>query len=155
MKILLTAFNGEKNSSKVLLDNIAKEYDKLYLKNSFETSEKQLLKQIKNNEYDLIISFGEAPLDIDEIKIETQAIRDNDIKNTKFDYLKITNNLKDNYKIIISKDAGNWYCNNIYYYGLKIIDDLKLKTKMLFIHIPPIDKISDINKLAENIKYSL
>ena len=37
MKILFTAFNGEKNSSKLLLDKINGN-NKLYLKNSFQTS---------------------------------------------------------------------------------------------------------------------
>lgn len=152
MKILLTAFKGNNNSSKILLDNISDNFDKLYLTNSFETSEKQLLKQIESNKYDLILSFGEAPLNIDEIKIETQAIRERNIKITNYDYKTIYNSLKDEYKIIISKDAGNWYCNNIYYYGLNAIDNLKLKSKMLFIHIPPINKILDIKNLCKKIE---
>lgn len=152
MKVLVTAFNGKNNSSKILLDNITKEYDKLYLKNSFPTSEKQLLQQIKNGNYDLIISLGEAPLNMDEIKIETQAIKNKDIKNTNHDYKKIYNNMEENYKVIISTNAGNWYCNNIYYYGLKTIEDLKLNTQMIFIHIPPISKISNIRNLCKRIE---
>lgn len=109
MKVLVTAFNGKNNSSKILLDNITKEYDKLYLKNSFPTSEKQLLQQIYNN-------------------------------------------MEENYKVIISTNAGNWYCNNIYYYGLKTIEDLKLNTQMIFIHIPPISKISNIRNLCKRIE---
>ena len=40
MKVLCTGFNGKNNSSKVLLDFITNA-DKLYLKNSFNTSVKQ------------------------------------------------------------------------------------------------------------------
>ena len=70
MNILFTAFNGKNNSSKILLDMINNK-NKLYLKNSFTTSVKQLQKEIKDNQYDLIISFGQAPLEEDTIKIET------------------------------------------------------------------------------------
>lgn len=37
-------------------------------------------------------------------------------------------------------------------YGLKFINDNKLKAKMIFIHIPKEDKITDIEKLAKTIK---
>ena len=48
MNILYTAFNGKDNSSKILLDNIKiSDENKLYLRNSFITSVKQLQKKIK------------------------------------------------------------------------------------------------------------
>ncbi len=51
MKVLYTAFNGKKNSSKILLDNLAiEESNKLYLRNSFKTSVEQLVHKIKNND---------------------------------------------------------------------------------------------------------
>ena len=51
MKILYTAFNGQDNSSKILLDKIiADNTDKLYLRNSFETSVKQLINKLKKYE---------------------------------------------------------------------------------------------------------
>lgn len=49
MKILYTAFNGKDNSSKILLDKItAESKDKLYLRNSFDTSVKQLINKLKS-----------------------------------------------------------------------------------------------------------
>ena len=45
MNILYTAFNGKNNSSKILLDKINSN-NKLYLKNSFITSVKELEKII-------------------------------------------------------------------------------------------------------------
>lgn len=150
MKILYTAFNGKSNSSKILLDNIiAENNNKLYLRNSFKTSAEQLNKKIKSNEYDLIISFGQASLDKETIKIET---RGNGIVpyDSDYDYKeleKIFN--KNNFKTIISNDAGNYFCNNIYYNGLKYIKENNLKTKMIFIHIPQIDKLGHINRLAK------
>ena len=150
LKILYTAFNGKSNSSKILLDNInEKQENKLYLKNSFKTSVEQLLNKIKDDNYDLIISFGQARLNKGVIKIETQG-KDMVIYKTDFDYFEIKKKLeKNNFKVVISNDAGNYFCNNIYYNGLKYINNNKLKTKMIFIHIPEINNIEDINKLAK------
>ena len=149
MNILYTAFNGKTNSSKVLLDNIESD-NKLYLKNSFEGSVEQLYKELNNKKYDLIISYGQAPLDKDIIKIEKTA-RGDEIYNTDYDYSIIKNSLEKEYKVILSSDAGNYLCNNLYYHGLKYIKENELKTKMIFIHIPKIKNISDINVLAERI----
>lgn len=149
MKILYTAFNGKSNSSKILLDNIIVEEDnKLYLKNSFKTSVEQLSNKLKKDRYDLIISFGQAPMDKETIKIET---RGNGIDYFETDYNY--NNLKklfekNGFNVVISKDAGSYLCNNIYYNGLKYIRENNLKCKMIFVHIPQIDNINDIKKIS-------
>ena len=149
MKILYTAFNGKSNSSKILLDNIIVEEDnKLYLKNSFKTSVEQLSNKLKKDRYDLIISFGQAPIDKETIKIETRG-NGIDYFETDYDY----NNLKklfekNGFNVVISKDAGNYLCNNIYYNGLKYIRENNLKCKMIFVHIPQIDNINEIKKIS-------
>ena len=147
MRVLYTAFNGKTNSSKILLDEINC-CDKLYLKNSFNTSVKEFINKIKSNDYDLVISFGQAPIENDLIKIETKANMENSYE-TNYDYLDLSNNIKKNYEVIISNDAGNYLCNNLYYYGLKYIYENNLKTKMIFIHIPKIKKISNIKEMAD------
>lgn len=147
MRILFTAFNGKNNSSKILLDRINSE-NKLYLKNSFITSVNQLEKELQKNEYDLVISFGQAPLDMDTIKIETIGKGNIEYK-TEYNYALLENNLiKNNYIVIVSEDAGTYFCNNIYFNGLKYIKENNLNTKMIFIHIPSIDKISNIDNLV-------
>ena len=149
MKVLYTAFNGKNNSSKILLDAIHTK-NKLYLKNSFNTSVTQLINKIKNNDYDLVISLGQAPIEKDTIKIETKANMENCFK-TNFDFTNLKNNLEENFKLIISGNAGNYLCNNVYYYGLKFIYENNLKTKMIFIHIPKINNISHIELMANAI----
>lgn len=151
MNILYTAFNGKENSSKILLDNIkVLNENKLYLKNSFFTSVKQLKNKIKLDSYDLIISFGQAPLEQDNIKIEIVGKNQDQIYESNFEYLQLKDKLeKNNYKTEISRDAGNWYCNNIFFNGLKYIKENNLKCKMIFIHIPFIDKISNIEDLSK------
>ena len=149
MKILYTCFNGKNNSSKILLDNIDVELDdKLYLKNSFKTSVKQLKDKIKSNKYDLIISFGQAPLSKSVVKIETRGSCVEHF-DTNYDFSKLKELLdKNNFRTIISNYAGKYLCNNIYYNGLKYINENKLKCKMIFIHIPKIDNIDCIEKLS-------
>lgn len=148
MKILYTAFNGQDNSSKILLDKItAESKDKLYLRNSFDTSVKQLINKIKN--YELIISFGQAPLDIDTIKIEVIGRKEKDLYKTDFNYSKIKEDIeKIGFKVYISEDAGNFLCNNLYFNGLKYINENNINCKMIFIHIPKINNISNIDLLA-------
>ena len=150
MKVLYTAFNGKCNSSKILLDTIT-DVDKLYLKNSFNTSVIQLTNEIRKNEYDLVVSFGQAPLDNDIIKIETKAHLKNSYE-TDYDYRELEKNISKYYKVLVSDDASNYLCNNVYYYGLKFIQENKLKTKMIFIHIPKMNNISNIKLMSKIIK---
>ncbi len=151
MNILYTAFNGKDNSSKILLDNIKTlDENKLYLRNSFITSVKQLQKKIKLDNYDLIVSFGQAPLKQDNIRIEVFGKNITEIYESDFDYSKLKEKLeKNNYKTDVSRDAGNYYCNNIFFNGLKYIKENDLKCKMIFIHIPFIDKIGNIEDLSK------
>lgn len=147
MSVLFTGFNGKNNSSCLLVDKIISN-NKLYLKNSFITSVKELEKELVKNNYDLIISFGQADIGIDTIKIE--LIGRGEIEFiTNYDYSNIINKLElYGYRVLISKDAGNYLCNNLYYNGLKYISDNNINTKMIFIHIPKIKNISDIYMLA-------
>ena len=100
MNILYTAFNGKDNSSKILLDNIKTlDENKLYLRNSFITSVKQLKKKIKLDNYDLIVSFGQAPLEQDNIRIEVVGKNTTEIYESDFDYSQLKEKLeKNNYK---------------------------------------------------------
>ena len=148
MNILYTAFNGKNNSSKILLDRIDGN-NKLYLRNSFITSIDSLKKELLKNNYDLVICFGEAYLSIDTVKIELVGKKDMMVYKTNFDYSYLVSKLKnDSYKVIVSEDAGNYLCNNLYYNGLKHLSDNNMNIKMIFIHIPKISNISDIDKLA-------
>lgn len=149
MKILYTAFKGNNNASKILLDNIScQKEDKLYITNSYKTSKKELLDKIKEEKYDLIISFGRAPLRKNTIKIETQA-RKEIIYKTQFDYIPLKEKLKEeNYKVVISSNAGHSYCNHIYYEGLKYIEENHRNSQMIFIHIPKMKNIDSIENLA-------
>ena len=51
------------------------------------------------------------------------------------------------YNIKLSQNPGTSYCNNLYFNALKYIKENNLNTKMLFIHVPMLKNISDIDVL--------
>ena len=150
MNKLYTAFEGETNSSKILLDCIDSN-NKLYLKNYYKESVLELEKELMTKEYDLVISLGQAPLKKDYIQIETTGKKNNEYQTT-YDYSELVQSLSSNFHVTISNNAGNYLCNNLYYHGLKIIEENNLKTKMIFIHIPKINKLTKIEELSKILK---
>jgi pyrrolidone-carboxylate peptidase len=147
--VLVAGFKGANNSSKVLLDNLSenKIFDILYLDNDFIKSEHQLINKIKNDEYDNIFIFGQKPV-IKSIYFEEIGRNGSEGLETNFNYDGFYAYLKQYYKIKISKNAGHYLCNNIYYRGLDYILNNKLKSKIFFIHIPYIGKI-DVKELSK------
>lgn len=151
-KVLITSFKGKNNSSSILLNNIrANLTDKLELTNSFITSEKELKQKIDKNKYKYIVSFGQKP-NSNKLYIELFGNKNDDKLETLFPYKKLASFLKgNNIEYVISKNAGNYLCNNIYYEGMKYIKDNSLDIKMIFIHIPSINTKYDIEKTAKII----
>ena len=156
MKVLVTAFTpfGKctnnyssevikyiNNVDKVILDVC---YDKCYL---------DLTNQYNLDDYDLIISLGEArmrkvlTLETTARNIASCSLTDNSgmikkeekIIDNAITELKTLVNL-DNVKDIVelSDDAGKFVCNNIYFHLLN-----NYPTKSLFIHIPECDNSVD------------
>jgi len=147
IKILFTAFIGKTNTAKILLDNIDSD-NKLYLKNSYKNSVIALENELKLHDYDLVIAFGQLSLEKDTIQIERIGQGEGKSLETTFDYNELTKELERKYKVVISNDAGEWFCNNLYYHGLQFLEKNNSKTKMVFIHIPKIKNISNISELA-------
>lgn len=134
MNVLLTAFAGETNTSKLLLDSI-KTADKQFLTNSFVSSEKQMLGAIQKFTPNFLIAFGQKPK-VDCIYIETQA-RKNNILKTDFDFLDLLESLnKCDIEYKLSDNAENYICNHVCYENLKYIKENERRTKALFIHVP-------------------
>lgn len=154
-KILLTAFGLESNSSKILLDNIETNANKIIFPNDYNSSKNKLINELKNNYYDYIISFGQKPI-TKSIYIETNAIKNNDKITTTFEYTELLEFLENKkYKVKISQNAGTSLCNHIYYEGLNYIKYNNLKTKMIFIHIPYLKNISNIDELSNDMRMFL
>lgn len=147
LKILYTAFKGKTNTSKLLLDLISSP-NRLYLLNSYNNSVNMLKEELERNNYDLIISFGQSVLAKDTIQIEILAAEKDKTLKTNYDYNDLKNILEEKYKVTITTTASNYLCNNLYYHGLKYLKENKYPAEMLFIHIPKIKNISNIEELA-------
>lgn len=149
MKILYAGFKGKNNSAKILLDKIkVDDCDKLYLTNSFLTSEKELERKLENENYDLVLGIGQLKLDVDVIRIERVG-RGEETIETSYDYGDLKCRLEEAGYVVEESVKTNYLCNNIYYYGLKYIRDKKMKTKMLFIHLPKLKNITAIEKIGK------
>lgn len=150
MKVLVCGFKGNTNSAKLIVDKIESKYisEKLYLANSFQTSKKQLECKLESQEYDLVIAFGQKPK-VKSINLEERACINDHQFTSNFQYDKLEKILNSNgFTVNISKNAGNYLCNHIFYIGLMFINKNKLNTKMIFIHIPSIKNIDNMDHLA-------
>ena len=149
-KVLITAFKGKNNSSAILVKKIRVEnIEKFEFTNSFETSERELRAILDKAEPDYILFFGEKP-ETSKIELEAVARRWHRKIKTVFALRKLADYLKRNgFGVAISKDAGQYLCNNIYYEGLKRISKPKRKTRAAFVHVPSLESGTDVDKLAK------
>lgn len=152
-KILLTAFEG--TSSEKLIARLG-EYissaNTLNLENDKLKSVSILSEFIEYNEYDYIFCFGQKPVIKDKVYIESCGRIDDTIYKTDFDMTRLAAALKSvGLSFRYSENAGTSYCNNLYAYGLKLIYKRRLKSKMVFIHIPFEKNISDFNSFCDKI----
>ena len=144
MKVLLTAFYGKYNASNMLVNMIDDNVDKLILTNSFVKLEQEL-NNTSLEGYDLILMFGINKFLKDEIRLEQTAKLD-DVLDTCID-IKLISELCNKYiKTSINNVPTKYLCNSSYYHTLK----RNLNT--LFIHIPGVSKITNMNLLADMIK---
>lgn len=141
MKNLLIGFEGDTNSSKLLLDEITSDFNKIYLINDKLRSVRQVVDVLETEDIAFILALGQEPVIKDKICLELQGINNNIIYKTKYPLDDILNFFNGKYDIMLSKRAGTSYCNNLYFNTLKYIEDKGLKTKTLFIHIPMLKNI--------------
>lgn len=149
MKCLLAGFEGENNSAKILLDKLSSNANtnKLYLKNNFEKCAFQITAHIQKG-YDFIIAFGQKPI-IKSIYIEKSGYVLGRRYVTSFQYESLKEFLVNKkYKVKISDNAGNYLCNHVYGTGLSYIEQQKLTTEYIFIHLPFAKNIIDMDGLA-------
>lgn len=151
--ILVTAFKGKFNTSKVIVDKLSNSFDKCYLTNSFETSIKEL-NQLDLEKYELIIMFGINKQLKKKIHLEEYAILEDKIE-TDIELFTISKLFKNKDIVCsINKRPSRYLCNNAYYHTL-----LRNK-KTVFIHVPSLSKINDLDnfvsvfeKIVKELKY--
>lgn len=70
--------------------------------------------------------------------------------STNFPYEPFIDSLsQEEYKL--SYNAGNYFCNYVYFNFLKEVNEKNLNTKAIFIHIPKNKNISDIEQLKNKM----
>lgn len=148
--ILLTAFKGSNNSSKILLDMASgSNITKNLLTNSFDACEREIVRYISECSPKYVISFGRKPV-INRLYIEPIACRDDVCNNTNFDISLLKDSLTGygvRYKV--SDKPSNYLCNHAYFAGLEYIKQSKSETKMIFIHTPDMKRFQNIDLVSE------
>ena len=145
MKILYTGFRGKNNASCQLVEMINPN-DKVLLTNSFDGIKKDL-NNISLESYDLVIMFGINKNLKDKLIIEVNSNLNSEYLNTKVNYNKLKSVISDNdIEVDLNFKPTKYLCNYAYHNAL-----LRNKNS-IFIHIPGISKITDINKIASLFK---
>ncbi|MEE1057429.1 MAG: hypothetical protein UH239_09320 [Acutalibacteraceae bacterium] len=142
-KMLMTVFKG---SSAEQLIKYAKGFDTLILPNDKVKDSEKLIDMIADGLYDYVLGFGQRPNIKNKVHIETTAINGESAIETIFDCEALQRSFESNgIPAKISLNAGTSYCNCLYYNGLNYIQQNSLKTKMIFIHIPFLKNIDNID----------
>lgn len=147
--VLLTAFKGKSNSSRLLLEKInSKNVIKKLLTNSFDGCEREIVRYMNEYAPEYVISFGRKPL-IDRLNIETTACCCDLCTSTNFDIFTTTA-IFERYEILyeVSNNAGNHLCNHVYYKGLEFLKQFLPESKMIFIHVPDMKLFQNIDRAA-------
>lgn len=147
--VLLTAFKGNNNSSKLLLDKVnGGNITKKLLTNSFDGCEREILQYISVCNPKYIISFGRKPL-INKLYIETLACCEDLCISTNFDISFLKKSLEGvDLPFKLSDKAGDYLCNYVYFKGLEFLKQSNSKAKMIFIHVPDMKRFQNIDKVA-------
>lgn len=148
-KILLTAF---RRSSAELLIKLTDDYETLLLPNDKSKDSEKLIKAITEENYDYIISFGQRPNIKNKVHIETTATDGDNHLHTDYDCDGLKKLFEQNgIPAKISHNAGTSFCNSLYFNGLNFLNQNKLKTKMVFVHIPFKKNIEDFDCFSRKV----
>lgn len=146
-RILLTGFDGENNSARIIAEKISIPCRKLILPNDKTKSVELLHKTLEDKDICCVIMLGQKTVIKDKIAVEPIAKRGENILHTSLDVTACVKLLENSgYNGYISKGAGNSYCNNIYY------ECLETGVNCLFLHVPTEENISDIEKITGAIE---
>lgn len=147
--MLLTAFKGKYNTSKMLLDGVdGSHIHRKLLTNSFAACEREIVEAIAAYQPEHVISFGQKPM-VNSLYIEPAASNNGEIMKSTFNISALINSLSVYgipYKV--SENPSNYLCNHAYYHGLQYIEKNGLNTKMIFIHVPDRKRFENMDAVA-------
>ena len=152
-KILLTAFCG--TSAERFL-NQSHDFQTLFLPNNKVKDSEIVIETIANEYYNYVFCFGQKPLIRDKVYIETTAKECQISIDTLFDCNELKCYFAENgINAKISHNAGTSYCNKLYFNCLRYVEQNKLKTRIVFIHIPFYDNITNVDLFFKMIKNTI
>lgn len=145
-KVLLTAFSG--TSAEALVQG--RKHRLLLLPNDKVKDSELLLETISQESFDYIICFGQRPNIKNKVHIETTAKVGELCMDTKFDCSWLQSVFEQKgIDAKISGNAGTSFCNQLYFNGLRYINQSGLNTKMFFVHIPFLKNVDDFEGFRE------
>lgn len=150
--VLITAFLG--TSAQVLVRNaeLDSQCKVLYLPSDKVRDSEMLIEALKQEQFDLIISLGQCPNIKDKVHVETRACKGNESIESDFDCEKVKCIFEQaGLSVKLSCNAGTSFCNELYWNGLRYIEENKRKTKMVFLHVPFEKNISDAEVFKQKL----
>ncbi len=145
--IILAGFDGRNNPARIITEKAELDCTKLILPNDKKKSAELLLETIRKAEAVCVVLLGQKPCIKEKIAVEPTAERNGKILHTPLDVTVTAEKIKENgYNAYISKGCGTSYCNHIYY------ECLESGTNCIFLHIPQMKNISDINALTKAVE---
>ncbi len=173
-KVLIGCFDGERNPSRILLNELQASMEEqqdinyLLLSSVYSKLEQQLEKAIGEIKPDYIFLFGVA-LERNCINIERFALNFDDsgkkdsngsirkncliVEDGKTAYMsqfqieELLNLIKRNGLTgRISNNAGCYLCNHAFYYSFYLSEKLGIRSKTCFIHLPQVMELGGKNK---------
>lgn len=151
-RILLTAFCGTSAELLVRDKELDSQYKVLYLPNDKLRDSELLIEALKQESFDMVISLGQRPNIKNKVHIETRACKGNESIETAFDCERLKVALEQAGLVArLSQNAGASFCNELYWNGLKYIEENELNTKMVFVHVPFEKNIGDTKCFGEKL----
>ncbi len=146
-RVILMGFDGKNNPARIVTEKADVPCRKVIVPNDREQSVKALFDEIDRFDTSVVIMLGQKPCIKDKISVEPTAKCGDRALHTAMDVTVSAGLLRENgYKAYISKGCGNSYCNHIYR------KCLERGVCCIFLHIPTLDNISDIDALTKAIE---
>ncbi|MBQ4165247.1 MAG: hypothetical protein IJD85_02890 [Oscillospiraceae bacterium] len=147
-RVILAGFDGENNPARIVTERAECGCRKVILPNDKERSVKALFVEIDRAETSVVIMLGQKPRIRNKISVEPTARCGCETLHTPMDVTTSAELIKQSgYGAYISScGCGTSYCNHIYF------ECLKRGVCCIFLHVPTMNNISDINKLITAVE---
>ncbi len=146
-ELILAAFDGENNSSRIVLEQARVSCRKLLLPNGKEKAVEALREAVSSEPTFCVIILGERSRICDKIAVEPSAGLCGDIRRTSMDVSTVRRLIREmDCDAYISRGCGNGRDSYVYYHALG------MGVNAVLLHIPSAKNISDMNVLVKAVE---